>query len=98
MNVKAGTIESFYASYYERKVNQLKERYQQGNAQIEINKKDNLASKEQTKTAVKDLLGGDTVEVTLSDEGKRRYEALQQSSIFGTYLMIICLIVDFMII
>ncbi len=82
MNIKAGNIESFYASYYERKAYQLKERDEQGITQIEINKKDKLAIEDKEKGAATDLFGHETVEVTLSDEGKKRSEALQQSTVF----------------
>ncbi len=82
MNVKAGSIESFYASYYERKVQQLKQSYEQGTTLNNINKEDRSMAEEQAKAAVKELFGGETIEVTLSEEGKRRYEALQQSTVF----------------
>lgn len=77
MNIKAGNIESFYASYYERK-----EKEEQVTTQVEINKKDKLAIDDKEKGAATDLFGHKAAEVILSDEGKRRSEALQQATFF----------------
>lgn len=82
MNVKAGDVQSFYESYYDRKVQESKQRYEQATTLSNVKKEDRSTTEEQAKAAVKELFGSEAAEVTLSEEGKRRYEALQQSVLF----------------
>ncbi len=82
MNVKAGDVKSFYESYYDRKVQESKQRYEQATTLSNVKKEDRSTDEEQAKAAVKELFGSEAAEVTLSEEGKRRYEALQQSVLY----------------
>lgn len=82
MNVKAGDVKSFYESYYDRRVQESKQRYEQDAAPINVEKEDRSTAVEQAKVPVKELFGKEAAEVILSEEGKRRYEALQQSKVF----------------